>query len=235
MSLQKTRNRLGAEAFLILVAPIMCLGLLLGYTSRAHAGLIATFVDAWLPESQASPTGIGEFDFASTSVFVDPSLTEWIAWNNTADVVVADPGCSGGVCLGPPGFGVDDFIRLTVTNPAGSSLTIDIDQNSGGGVSFGPQNVIFGTAAAAPDARRTGFGNLNQIFDEAGVFDSIFTTPGSYIFDFSFQNVFATAASHPDTYLLISSVPEPGTLIFYLTVGVAFLLVHSRVGTRIPS
>jgi hypothetical protein len=163
------------------------------------------------------------------SKFLDPALTSWVAWNNAATVALSNAGCSAfvggasGKCLGPGGFGTDDFIQLTVINPLAVSLTVNLDQNTAFGNSFGQQNVIFGTAAAAPDAIRTSpfFGsppNVTTIFNEAGVFNSIFTTAGTYTFNFSFRNSFSNSAGHQDIYLLAeeaqpsTGIPEPTTL-----------------------
>jgi len=68
-------------------------------------------------------------------VFVDPRQTTWIAWNDTQTVSRADGNFPGRLFLwGGGGFGTDDFIRLTVTNPQGATLTVDMDNNDTLGV-----------------------------------------------------------------------------------------------------
>lgn len=188
----------------------------------ASATLIAHFVDATFPNN--SSLGTGPFDSASITVNINPSLTNWIAWNNTP--TVAD----GPVTSSPVAFGsspcsagenyagkclrgaMDDYVRITVTNPGGTFSTVDYDRNGGFNEPFGAQNVIFGTAEAAPDAFRNSFvpGTSGfYYFDEAGAQNGLFTTPGDYIFSFSFINEFSGGAFHPDIYLLVDSNPPP--------------------------
>lgn len=123
------------------------------YVPKAHAVLFSAFVDNAF--STASAGSGAQYDLASVTVFLDPLLTNWVAWNNATSPVIANGSCQGGLCLGSGGFGTDDFIAMTVTNPLGSSLTVNMDQNTAFGNSFGPQNVFFGSVAAAPDAIRT--------------------------------------------------------------------------------
>jgi hypothetical protein len=80
------------------------------------------------------------------------------------------------------------------------------------GAPIGLQSVIFGTAAATPDVVRGDNLGSPSFFDEAGGFNSIFTTAGNYRFDFSFQNI-GGPAGYPDVYLLAHSVPEPSAMI----------------------
>jgi len=180
--------------------------LLLALGSSARATMTSTFVDAPFVIA-GSPGGNFQYDAANVSVFVNPAITSWIAWNNAASLALANPLCAGGFCLGPGGFGTDDFIALRVVNPGGSALTVNLDQNNAFGNSFGPQNVIFGTAAAAPDALRRSpfFGsppNVTTIFNEAGTHNAVFTTPGIYQFQFSFRDAFPGGAGHSDIFLL---------------------------------
>ena len=119
---------------------------------------------------------------------------------------------------------VDDFFTLTVTNPDGASLTRTMDWNDAWGRSSGPQAVIYGTAAAAPDVTRWGApwtpGSYPKspyvlVFDEPGAFDPIFTTAGTYNFRFLGGNTGATHVYHPDMYLLVDAnvVPVPGAAV----------------------
>jgi hypothetical protein len=109
--------------------------------------------------------------------------------------------------LGPGGYGTDDQIELKVTNPGGSSQTVTIDVNDGFGVSSGIQNVIYGTAAAAPDALRiTSISDSTPVvFDDPGSHNAIFTTAGTYAFDFAWQNIATSGGSHQDTWLLVET------------------------------
>jgi hypothetical protein len=202
-------------------------------------------VDSAFATSSSFPGA--QYDLASVSTFLDPALTSWVAWNDAATVALSNAGCSAfasgaaGKCLGSLG-GTDDSIQLTVVNPLSASLTVNLDQNTAFGNSFGQQNVIFGTASAAPDAirRSPSFGippNVTTIFNEAGAFNSIFTVAGTYTFNFSFRNAFSIFAGHPDIYLLAevaqpsTSIPEPATL---LLVGVGLLaLAYWRSRTAI--
>jgi hypothetical protein len=195
------------------------LGLVL-VVQAAPAIPIATLVD---PAFSVAGSAAGQYDFATVSMFINPVRTRWIAWNNATNAVIANPGCAGGLCLGPGGFGTDDFIRLTVRAPGGASLAANLDQNTAFGNSFGTQNVIFGSAANAPDAIRTSpsFGsppNTTTIFNEAGSHNALFSTAGVYGFDFSFQNNNPGPAGHPVTYLLV----ENNTAGTFGTVGPAF-------------
>lgn len=209
-----------------LIISITCL-CVAALATPAHATLVSTFVDSAYGTGSAPA---GQYDYASVTVFIDPAQTNWIAWNNAPDVIIVNAGCSGGHCLGPGGFGTDDYIQITVTAPGGGSSSVAYDQNNAYGNSTGQQNVIFGTAAAAPDAIRTSpsFGsppNVTTIFDEAGAQNSIFTTAGNYLFEFSWRNLYTGGAGHPDTYLLRDVVenngaPEPETA---LLVGLALL------------
>jgi hypothetical protein len=174
-----------------------------------------------------SGAGSGQYEFKSVSLFIDPVATNWIAWS---DNYTSPYSCLTGSCIGSHGFGTNDFIRLTVTNPSGSASTLNIDQNDSSGDSSGPQMILFGTAANAPDVRRYDFPNGPYYFiNEAGAFSAIFTAPGNYRFDFSFQNVYGGEAGHYAIYLLadVNPVPEPGTLALMLA-GLGLLGVAAR-------
>lgn len=211
----------------VLVRSAVLASAILGAGRAAEATTIATFVDAAF-----STTGLPIYDSASVTVFLNPALTSWVAWNNTPTVSFANAGCSAfvggsGVCLGPGGFGTDDYIALTVTNPLSASLTLNLDQNTPFGNSFGVQNVIFGTAANAPDAIRISpsFGqppNIVSIFNEAGPFSALFTVAGNYTFAFSFRDNSSGPSGHQSIYLLSevadtqpASVPEPATIALF--------------------
>jgi len=188
----------------------------------ASASLIAHLVDATFPNN--SSLGLGQFDSASITIFVDPSLTNWIAWNNTPTVMLgpvtgspvafgSSPCSAGeayaGMCLRGA---MDDEVHITVTNPGSTASTVVYDRNDGNNAPSGAQNVIFGTADAAPDAFRNSFvpgPSGFYYFDQAGAQNALFTVAGNYIFNFSFRNTFSGGAFHPDIYLLVDSNPPP--------------------------
>ena len=151
-----------------------------------------------------------EYDSASVNVFIDPGSTLWIAWNNAPDLIVTRESRPGERFLGPGGFGTDDFIRLTITDPNGFGVYQDLDFNDAHGRWDYTQNVIFGLPEDAPDVFRQhpAFAdppNEEFFIDEKGAFGNIFTIAGDYRFDFSFRNKYSSSASHPDIYLLIAS------------------------------
>lgn len=196
----------------------------LGYLAPAQAVLTSTLVD--------TPTGAvfgfgggGQYDFASVSLFLNPTLTNWVAWSDSFGAgTPADPyACSdpSGSCIGRHGFGTNDFILLKVTNPGGTSSELIMDWNDSSGDSSGPQMIIFGTALAAPGVRRYNFpSGPYYLIDEAGAFSSsLFTTAGTYKFDFSFRDQHCCEGGHENVYLLVDTtpapapVPEPATLL----------------------
>jgi hypothetical protein len=151
-----------------------------------------------------------EYDAATVTVFIDPQATLWIAWNNAPEVSLERESRPGERFLGPGGFGTDDYIRLTITDPDGFGVYQDLDFNDAYGRWKYTQNVIYGSPQDAPNVFRQhpSFADPpNQEFfiDEQGAFEDIFTITGEYRFDFSFCNKYTNHASHPDIYLLIAS------------------------------
>jgi hypothetical protein len=151
-----------------------------------------------------------EYDAAAIALPIDPAVTGWIAWNNTPGVTLGRPARPGEAFLGPGGFGTDDYIELTVVNPAGEPLTVELDHNDPTGRWEGPQNVIFGSAGSAPDVfrRYPDFADppgQEFFIDEQGSHNAIFSAAGDYEFRFSFRNRYTASASHPDIYLLVST------------------------------
>jgi hypothetical protein len=154
----------------------------------------------------------GQYATATTTFFVDPAKTDWLAWNRFPDLRAVSDTSPGTLFLGTYTPEVDDYFNLTVTNPLGQSMTVAMDQNGVLGAPIGLQSMIFGTAVAAPDVARGDNFHTPSFFDEAGGFNSIFTTAGNYRFDFSFQNI-GGPAGYPDVYLLAHTVPEPSSMI----------------------
>jgi len=183
----------------------------------ADAELISTFVadSNWI-QSSSQP-----WDSASITVSIDPTLTNWVAWNNLSDVSLTNSSRPGETFLGPGSYGADDYFKLTVTNPLGSFLTVDMDRNTAMGVSYGPQNVIYGNKEDAPDAYRrspawANPSNTDYFFNEDGALNSIFTVDGDYTFKFDFMDNSSGPSSHPPIYLLVdtqATVPEPTTIL----------------------
>lgn len=204
-----SRSRMLASTALILAGSLS--------TMPASATLVSHFVDDPL-NLGFSGTARGQYDTASITLNLDPSQINWIAWNNTQTVSNANPSCGigetySGFCLSGA---MDDYLRITVTNPGGTSLTHTFDRNN---TNNGPlfdeannnQNVIFGTADAAPDARRNNFGGTNFFFDEAGAHNSIFSASGNYTFNFAFIDEFAGGAAHGNIYLLVDDIGQGET------------------------
>lgn len=192
-------------------------------TQRAEALLTEYFVtEGYACSYCPSPYVYGT---ASVDVFIDPSVTNWIAWNQYWDGVYGGLQSYGGEDVFYPGWiGTDDSFNLTVTDPSSASMTVKMDYNGGSSASSGPQNVIFGTAAGTPDALRYPINwstmvNYPQLFDEAGAFNSMFTSAGVYTFDFAFINEACCSNGYGDVYLLVDTVknlddvPEPSTLL----------------------
>jgi hypothetical protein len=176
------------------------------------AGVMAYLVtEAFTKDFEGSGELSGvEYHAASLSLFIDPTTTDWIAWNNIPGVTLGRDTRPGEAFLGPGGIGTDDYIALIIVNPDGQTLTVELDQNDARGRWEGPQNVIFGSADVAPDVFRQypSFADppgKEFFIDEAGSHNDIFTKAGEYEFQFSFRNRFTNSASHPDIYLLVSS------------------------------
>jgi hypothetical protein len=172
---------------------------------------------------------VGQFATASITFFVVPGLNDWIAWNRFPDLRVVND--TGTRYLGTYTTEVDDFFNLTITNPLGQQLTVSMDQNGSLGEPTGPQSVIYGSASAAPDVVRADNFFAPSTFNEAGAFNSIFTTAGFYKFDFSFRNI-GGPAHYPNIYLLTHLVPEPTTLGLMWVAGSAIVVATRRIRLR---
>lgn len=172
-----------------------------------------------------------EFHFASIDVDLTLSNIHWIAWNNRDSLIRYS---NGNKVLGNKGYGVDDYIQLTVINPSLDSLTVDIDMNDRMANSTGNQAVILGESTTSPDVWRSNFDKQNFLFDESGSHNSIFTTDGIYTFDFSFRNKTGFVAGNTNSFLLIDSgvrtilTPEPNSLLLALLGLVGIFTFRNR-------
>lgn len=153
----------------------------------------------------------GQYATASTTFFVDPSTSDWIAWNRFPDRRAVSDLSPGELYLGTYTPEVDDYFNLKITNPVGQSLTVAMDQNGVFGAPTGLQSMIFGGAYAAPNVVRGDNLGSPSFFDESGGFNSIFSVAGNYSFEFSFRNI-GGDANYPNVYLLVHNVPEPDSL-----------------------
>jgi len=156
-----------------------------------------------------------------TSVYVDPAVTNWIAWHNQTT-----PREAGGqeYVGGEWWLGTDDYFYLTIVNPDGASSKLRMDYNYSNGAWSGTQAVIYGTAADAPDVSRWN-GSAWQVIDEGGLFNSFCDTSGAgeYTFSFEFWDGYSGSRGIPDFYLLVDTedavAPEPSTLVIWSLLG----------------
>lgn len=176
----------------------------------------------------------------TVSMYINPARTNWVAWHDQTTPTIHE----GKEYVGDVAWiGVDDFFTLTITNPSGATLGGRMDYNDAWAVSSGPQAVIYGTAADSPDVTRWGASwspsyyprsPYIKIFDEPGAFNSIFTTAGTYSFEFVSGNTGSTYVSYPDMYLLadiepVATVPAPSAMVLGL-IGLG--AINSRLRRR---
>ena len=178
----------------------------------------------------SQPTG--EYAAASTTFFVNPAMTKWIAWNRFTDLRAVSDSRPGELFLGAFAPEVDDHFELTITNPAGRFMTVALDQNGVLGAPIGPQSMIFGESSAAPDVVRGDNFGAPSFFDEVGQFNSLFDVSGEYKFDFSFRNI-GGDAGYPDVYVLVNTVPEPTSAM--MAAAALFAVCCSLIPYRVPA
>jgi hypothetical protein len=167
----------------------------------------------------------GNFGNASVSVYIDPSITNWIAWHDQTTPTVV--GVQEYVGDWGNWLGIDDWLYLNVTTPGGSSYNRQMDYNSGNGTPSGNQAVIFGAAADAPNVERWNSSQIHTTFDMAGLFNDVITTAGTYTFDFALYDGHYGSYGNPDIYLLVEVIPEPASLSL-LGLGALGLLLTRR-------
>jgi hypothetical protein len=176
--------------------------------SHVNAATTAYFVTGAYYQSGASP---GYFNNVTVNnIYIDPSITNWIAWHDltTPDVVGEQE------WVGDYGnwLGVDDWFYITITDPNGVSTTrTRMDYNNSMGTASGTQAVIFGDAATAPNVWRSDLYSNVQHIDEAGLFNSWFSgrVAGNYTFTFELYNGYSGSEGNPDMYVLVNSSPVP--------------------------
>jgi hypothetical protein len=155
--------------------------------------------------------GTDPYQTLTVRAHIEPEWISWIAWNDRRDVSLVVASRPNQKLLGPGGFGTDDYIDLTVTDPLGRSMTVKMDQNDKYGASYGPQNLILGSRANAPAAyRKIPFGptaGQELFFDQDGAFNSLFTKAGQYTFTFAFRDNEGgrTGYGHTSIFLIIAA------------------------------
>jgi hypothetical protein len=181
----------------------------------SYASTISYFVHEGVGGS-----GYGKFaDSTVGGIYIDPSQTNWIAWHNQTIPFI--DGYGQEFVGSYTWVGVDDYLTLTITDPFGNSLTQTMDQNGSMGDPYGPQAVIFGAAADAPNVERWNWYQTHTTFDESGLFNQFFDTGGAgeYSFYFQFFNQYTSSYGMPDIYLLVDAeaapVPEPATMLLF--------------------
>ena len=170
---------------------------------------------------------VGQYATATTTFFINPATTDWLAWNRFPDLRAVSDSSPGSLFLGAFTPEVDDSFNLTVTNPLGQTLTVAMDRNGPVGEPIGLQSMIFGLASAAPDVVRGDNVGSPNFFNESGGFNSIFSVAGNYRFDFAFQNI-GGPAHYPDVYLLAYTVPEPHTASLAITAAICVVFLRQR-------
>jgi hypothetical protein len=174
----------------------------------------------------------GNYLNTSISVYIDPSITNWIAWH---DHVAPDfIGTREYVGDHDNWLGTDDYFYLTISKSGGAtSSRLRMDYNSGMGTASGTQAVIYGSAADAPDVHRSNLYGQHLYLDEAGLFTSFFDAQGAGMYNFNFQFYDGYSGSYgiPDMYLLVDevAVPLPGAVLLgALGLGVTGLRLRRR-------
>ncbi len=216
--------------------PLLSTCFVVFFAFDARAELLSYFVTDPIIVTDAQPGGV-EFHNASVTVPLDPTRISWIAWNFNDVVSTTHPDFPGETFLGGMPFGVDDFIRLTISTQGFEVFSADIDQNNNQGTSVGQQAVIFGAPEATPDVlRETSLTNdTPMILDEAGIFTFLPLLPaGDYTFEFSFRNVYAELGHvvKPVYLLVASEVPEPATGSLATLAVIVFAVVRRAMLLR---
>ena len=193
-----------------------------GVPNAVNSNTVAQVNSFLVVEGQSTQTAVpnvnnGVWGTATLTLALDPAANTWIGWSNQ-NSLAAYAGTNAsrageGIIVGA----IDDSVDITVTNPAGNSLTVRFNDNTayGNAVAAVPQNILYGTAAAAPDAFSVSpsYGNppnAELLLDESGPFAALFTGAGNYTFKFDFVNVYTNLAGYPDVYLLTDG---PATVV----------------------
>lgn len=168
-------------------------------------------------ESTQSATTSTPWSTSTITLTLDPAQLQWLGWSQQETLKAYDGNVNSRTGEGVIVGGIDDSLDVTVTNPDGASLTVRFNDNTafGNTVTSVPQNIFYGTEAAAPDAFSVSpaYGSppsQEALLDEAGPFNSLFTGAGNYSFRFDFINVYTSAASRPNVYILTDG---PATVV----------------------
>ncbi len=144
----------------------------------------------------------GKYDTQQITLNIDPTTIDWLAWNRFPDLRAMELSRGEELLLGTHEIEVDDSFVLTVRNPLGQFLAVELDQNGVMGAPLGPQAVIYGSAAQTPDVLRGDNFQDPNLFNEAGTHNSLFTVAGDYEFTFEFSSI-GSLASYPNVWLLM--------------------------------
>ncbi|MCP4607278.1 MAG: hypothetical protein GY845_01000 [Planctomycetes bacterium] len=217
----KHKRDVSKSKWAVIITAIAIITIVVSQSGRADITATSIHEKYWFGSGYG-----GNYLNTSLSVYVDPSITNWIAWHDQTT-----PDLIGGVeYVGDNSWlGTDDYFYLTITKSGGgSSGAILMDYNSSMGTASGPQAVMYGTAADAPNVHRSDLYGVHKYFDEAGPFTSFFDAQGAgnYTFNFAFWDGYSGSYGIPDMYLLVDAavVPVPGAVLLgMLGLGVAGL------------
>lgn len=161
----------------------------------------ATFIAPATPGDEE-----GVITDASVTVVLDPAQVRWVAWNDVPGLDRRFPELTDELVFGPGSFGVNDTMRVTLTTPSGETVTAEVDFNGADSRSSGPQNLLFGDPADAPDTVRQPIGLAPRLIDDVPAFEmDLLGEPGAYTFRFEFIALYGGAGFHPNAWLVVAT------------------------------